>query len=104
MGVDGTIRQLFPDPTEIEQFHKTTEFRTIQKMLGQLRTLTLDPATTAEATQMITPRLPKCLHRYLQTEVEELRRAGCKISLNGLAIMKLCVPVDACMIPPPENH
>ena len=104
MGVDGTIRRLFPDPTEIESFHKTPEFQTIQKMLGQLRSQDLDPQHGVEATQMITPRLPKCLHRYLQAEVEELRKSGYKISLNGLAIVKLCVPVDVCMLPPPENH
>ena len=101
LGVNGVTHRLFPDQTDVEKFHKTDEYRNIQQMLGQLRIE--QTAAFTEDTQMITPRLPKSLHRFLMHEVHSLQGAGQKMSLNQLVVAKLCVPYDACVFPKPDG-
>ena len=104
LGVDGAVRHLFPDPRDIEAFHKTGQYRAIQFMLGRLHTEELNQQAT-EPTQMITPRLPKSLHAALLAEVEDLRKDGHpKMSLNQLVTLKLCAATLDHMLPPRETQ
>jgi hypothetical protein len=103
LGVDGVVNRLFPQ-SEIQKFHATKQYHDIHQMLGRLRTESLngDGAAKGEKTQMITPRLPASLHRSLVAEVQGLKKAGYKMSLNQLVIMKCCVPIDPLSLPPLE--
>jgi hypothetical protein len=102
MGVDGAIRKVFSDPSEVQQFYETANYTAIQTMLGRLRTVQLDRlATKVEPTQEITPRIPKSLHAALKDEVAELRAKGHQgMSMNKLVIVKCLAPTRPELLPP----
>ena len=101
MGVEGAIRKEFPDPADVQEFYGTEEYRSIQAMLGQLRTAALDKLAAREPKQEITPRIPKPLHQALKDEVAQLKADGHpSMSMNTLVIIKCLAPTRQELLPP----
>ena len=90
LGVDGLLRRLFPKPEELTSFEKTAEYNEIQLMLAKLRERSGSQADGKEPTRVITVRLPKSLHEFLQVEAHE----KCT-SMNQLCISKLVQWLDS---------
>ncbi len=94
MGIDGIIRQSFPNQLELIHFEQSNEYSDIQQMVAKLRERASEPAENREPTRVITVRLPKSLHESLRTEAHER-----KTSMNKLCISKLLQMVDSGLIP-----
>ncbi len=94
LGVEGVVRQLFPNAQEMTDLEQTPEYAEIQQMLAKLRERGTTPADNSEPTRVITVRLPKSLHESLRTEAHEKRT-----SMNKLCISKLLQMVDEELIP-----
>lgn len=94
LGINGAVRQAFPDPESLSQFEQSEEFSKIQHMLAKLRERRGDSAESKEPTRVITVRLPKSLHESLRTEAHERHT-----SMNKLCISKLLQIVDEDLVP-----
>lgn len=88
-GPGGVARRLFPSVEEMQRFEKTSEYRTVQQFIAQLREASNENAE-ARATRMITVRLPKSLHESLRDEAHAR-----KTSLNKLCVWKLLQALQA---------
>jgi predicted HicB family RNase H-like nuclease len=94
MGVDGIVRKAFPTLDELSEFEKSEEYATIQRIVVKLREKKGGSDAETEPTRVITVRLPKSMHEYLQTEAHDMRT-----SMNKLCISKLLQVVEQDMIP-----
>jgi len=94
LGVDGAVRTLFPDLTELRLFEQSSEFAELQEMVAAMRSQDGSKADATEPERMITIRLPKSLHDALKAESEES-----KLSINKLCISKLLQPIEGRFIP-----
>ncbi len=94
LGIEGIIRRVFPNQSDLIQFEQTKEYSDIQQMVAKLRERAGEPAENREPTRVITVRLPKSLHESLRTEAHER-----KTSMNKLCISKLLQMVDSELIP-----
>ncbi len=94
MGVDGVVRKAFPTLEELSEFEKSDEYATIQRIVVKLREKKGSNDSETEPTRVITVRLPKSMHEYLQTEAHDMRT-----SMNKLCISKLLQVVEQDMIP-----
>lgn len=94
-GIDGIIRQAFPEAAALKQFEQGEEFAEIQRMLAKLRAKSNGtPPPDGESTRVITVRLPKSLHETLQAEAHEHQ-----ISMNKYCISKLLQIIDQQLVP-----
>ena len=85
-----------PDrPHALTEFEKTTEYGEIQQMLAKLRVEGPPVPEDKEPTRVITVRLPKSLHEFLQVEAHE----KCT-SMNQLCISKLVQWLDSDLAAP----
>lgn len=89
IGVEGVIRRLFPNATDLADFEATPEYAEIQQMLATLREQNLVREESREPTRVITVRMPKSLHESLRAEAHSLRT-----SMNKLCITKLLRVID----------
>lgn len=87
LGVDGMVRQLFPQPEDYLAFEKTAEYRAILEMLQQLREQQ-EVVDRRDTLRVITVRIPSSVHQALRAEAEA--RA---VSLNKLCLAKLLQPL-----------
>lgn len=94
LGLDGVVRQAYPDPADVAEFEQTGEYAEIQTMLAKLRERGEGKPPMVEPTRVITVRMPKSLHDTLRNESHEKRT-----SMNKLCIAKLLQPVDESLIP-----
>ena len=94
LGIEGIVRQAFPNFDDLVEFEKSEEYATIQRILVKLREKKPAPNAEVEPTRVITVRLPKSMHEYLRTEAHDLRT-----SMNKLCISKLLQMVEQEMIP-----
>ena len=113
-GLQGVIRRHFPTPETLSLFEETETYHQVQRMLRKLREHRLPkPADNgteeeshqemaaeaedkdmSEPPQVITIRLPRCLHDALREEAHEHRT-----SMNKLCISKLLQIIDGEMVP-----
>jgi len=89
LGLEGIVRQAFPQPDQMAEFERTQEYDQIQSMLAKLRDRGRTRPTPQEPTTVITVRLPKSLHDALRAEAHERRT-----SMNKLCIAKLLQRLD----------
>ncbi len=95
LGINGVVRQAFPEPEQLAHFEQSQQFDEIQHMLAKLRERrTVDANESREPTRVITVRLPKSLHESLRTEAHERHT-----SMNKLCISKLLQIVDEELVP-----
>jgi len=94
LGVEGLVRQLFPDPDQRCVFEQSREFAELQEMLAAMRSEDASKADATEPERMITIRLPKSLHDVLKLESEESN-----LSINKLCISKLLQPIEGRFTP-----
>jgi len=94
LGLNGIVRQVFPQADEMNEFERTEEYCEIQQMLAKLRNRGGAKPSDIEPTTVITVRLPKSLHDSLRAEAHERRT-----SMNKLCISKLLQVVDGQLIP-----
>jgi predicted HicB family RNase H-like nuclease len=97
LGVEGAVRTAFPTLDELNEFEKSEEFASIQRMLVKLRekkTGTAEGESDSEPTRVITVRLPQSMHDYLRTEAHDMHT-----SMNKLCISKLLQVIEQDMIP-----
>src|SRR5262245_60610947 len=90
LGLGGIVRQMYPSAAALTEFEKTTEYGEIQQMLAKLRVEGPPVPEDKEPTRVITVRLPKSLHEFLQVEAHE----KCT-SMNQLCISKLVQWLDS---------
>jgi len=90
LGLGGIVRQMYPSAAALTEFEKTTEYAEIQQMLAKLRVEGPPVPEDKEPTRVITVRLPKSLHEFLQVEAHE----KCT-SMNQLCISKLVQWLDS---------
>ncbi len=90
LGLNGIVRQMYPSAQALTEFEKTTEYAEIQQMLAKLRVEGPPVPEDKEPTRVITVRLPKSLHEFLQVEAHE----KCT-SMNQLCISKLVQWLDS---------
>jgi hypothetical protein len=97
-GTGGIVRRSISEPEALDEFARTSQYRSIQLMLKQLR---LRNQPTGEPTSMITVRLPVSVHEQLMLEATEKNT-----TLNKLCITKLLHQIDVEFIPalPPEPN
>ena len=95
LGVEGSVRRIFPTPLEWSNFERTPEYGQIQRMLADLRekSSTKD-AEDREPTRVITVRMPQSLHACLRQEAHAKNT-----SMNKLCISKLLQMVDEKLVP-----
>lgn len=93
LGVDGICRKLYPDQASFAEFENTAEHLEIQRMLTAIRERTKNKSK-AEPTRVITVRMPKSLHEFLNVEAEQLNT-----SVNQLCISKLIQWIDKNRVP-----
>jgi predicted HicB family RNase H-like nuclease len=98
LGVDGIVRQMYPDPAALAEFEKSAEYHDIQRMLATLREKDGDGTGSKEPTRVITVRLPMSLHESLKTEAHNRHT-----SMNKLCISKLLQVLDGAFAAPPER-
>ncbi|MCA9107468.1 MAG: toxin-antitoxin system HicB family antitoxin [Pirellulaceae bacterium] len=98
LGIDGTVRQLFPGQEEFVAFERTEEYSQIQQMVTALRALKKNPSQSAEPTRVITVRLPKSVHEALRAEANDH-----DISMNWLCIAKLLQAFQDDNLPTPPG-
>jgi predicted HicB family RNase H-like nuclease len=94
LGVDGVVRQVFPNLADLAKFEQTREYAEIQQMVAKLRERSSEPQDSREPTRVITVRLPKSLHESLRAEAHDR-----KTSMNKLCISKLLQIVDETLVP-----
>jgi len=94
LGVDGVVRQVFPNLADLAKFEQTREYAEIQQMVAKLRERSSEPQDSREPTRVITVRLPKSLHESLRAEAHDR-----KTSMNKLCISKLLQIVDEALVP-----
>lgn len=96
LGIDGVVRQAFPDAESLAKFEQSPEFDQIQHMVAKLREQNGKSSDNQEKepTRVITVRLPKSLHESLRTEAHERHT-----SMNKLCISKLLQIVDGELVP-----
>lgn len=94
LGIDGCVRQAFPNFDDLAAFERSEEFDLIQKMVVKLREKKPTAEGDTEPTRVITVRLPKSMHEYLRTEAHDLRT-----SMNKLCISKLLQVIEQDKIP-----
>lgn len=104
LGIEGCVRKSFPNFDDLTEFERSDEYAKIQKMLVKLREKKSAGDSEIEPTRVITVRLPKSMHEYLQTEAHDLRT-----SMNKLCISKLLQVIEQDMIPaektaPPQRR
>ncbi|KAA5543694.1 hypothetical protein FYK55_10885 [Roseiconus nitratireducens] len=99
LGVEGVVRQLFPDDQERAEFIDGPEHATLREMLAAIRSQDQSKSDSAEPERMITIRIPRSLHDLLREESE-----GCELSINKLCITKLLQPVDPRFIPEQQGR
>jgi predicted HicB family RNase H-like nuclease len=90
LGLGGIVRQMYPSATALTEFEKTDQYGEIQQMLAKLRVEGPPVPEDKEPTRVITVRLPKSLHEFLQVEAHE----KCT-SMNQLCISKLVQWLDS---------
>jgi predicted HicB family RNase H-like nuclease len=90
LGLGGIVRQMYPGAKALAEFEKTDEYAEIQQMLAKLRVEGPPVPEDKEPTRVITVRLPKSLHEFLQVEAHE----KCT-SMNQLCISKLVQWLDS---------
>jgi predicted HicB family RNase H-like nuclease len=90
LGLGGIVRQMYPSAAALTEFEKTGEYNEIQQMLAKLRVEGPPVPEDKEPTRVITVRLPKSLHEFLQVEAHE----KCT-SMNQLCISKLVQWLDS---------
>jgi predicted HicB family RNase H-like nuclease len=90
LGLGGIVRQMYPTTHDLTEFEKTAEYGEIQQMLAKLRVEGPPVPEEKEPTRVITVRLPKSLHEFLQVEAHE----KCT-SMNQLCISKLVQWLDS---------
>src|SRR5262245_59215020 len=90
LGLGGIVRQMYPSAAALTEFEKTTQYAEIQQMLAKLRVEGPPVPEDKEPTRVITVRLPKSLHEFLQVEAHE----KCT-SMNQLCISKLVQWLDS---------
>src|SRR5215470_17978951 len=90
LGLGGVVRQMYPSAQALAEFEKTAEYGEIQQMLAKLRVEGPPVPEDKEPTRVITVRLPKSLHEFLQVEAHE----KCT-SMNQLCISKLVQWLDS---------
>src|SRR5205814_6989364 len=79
-----------PTAQALTEFEKTNEYAEVQQMLAKLRVEGPPVPEDKEPTRVITVRLPKSLHEFLQVEAHE----KCT-SMNQLCISKLVQWLDS---------
>jgi predicted HicB family RNase H-like nuclease len=84
LGVNGAARNVFSRQEEYVAFEKSREYAEIQNMVLALRNRKIPANTGAEATRVITVRLPESLHEALKAEANDHNT-----SMNKLCISKL---------------
>jgi predicted HicB family RNase H-like nuclease len=89
LGMQGIVRQLFPQQEDFAAFKRTDAYREILRLVGELREKKPLAETAGEPTRVITVRLPKSMHEALQAEAYEHRT-----SMNKLCISKLLQVID----------
>jgi predicted HicB family RNase H-like nuclease len=92
LGVQGIVRQMFPQHEDLEAFKRTDAYRGILRLLAELRGKKKEkesPETSDEPTRVITVRLPQSMHEALQAEAY-----GYRTSVNKLCISKLLQAID----------
>ena len=89
LGLDGIVRQAFPDSEELAQFERSEEYVEIQAMLARLREGDPNKPSPQEPTRVITIRLPRSLHESLRAEAH-----GRETSMNKLCIAKLLLALE----------
>lgn len=95
LGLDGIVRRMYKDATELAQFEQSDEYKNIQQMLAKLREKNGDPnGGPKEPTRVITVRMPKSLHEALKAEAHDMHT-----SMNKLCISKLLQVVDEELVP-----
>lgn len=99
LGVGGVVKQLFPNPDEFKRFIKGPEFATLHEMLAAIRGQDQSKSDAVEPERMITIRIPRSLHEWLQQESD-----GCGLSINKLAIGKLLWPADPRYVPEQQGR
>ncbi|HEY2827598.1 MAG TPA: toxin-antitoxin system HicB family antitoxin [Pirellulales bacterium] len=90
LGLGGIVRQMYPTADDLTEFEKTDQYNEIQQMLAKLRVEGPPVPEDKEPTRVITVRLPKSLHEFLQVEAHE----KCT-SMNQLCISKLVQWLDS---------
>jgi predicted HicB family RNase H-like nuclease len=93
LGVEGIVRKLYPTPEAFAEFIKTQEYAEIQRQLNAIREKTKNKSK-AEPTRVITVRMPKSLHDFLNWEAEQLHT-----SVNQLCISKLIQWIEKERVP-----
>jgi predicted HicB family RNase H-like nuclease len=94
LGVDGIVRQMFPNPSDLLAFEQSIEFTEIQQMMAKLRERSKHQSESNEPTRVITVRLPKSLHESLRAEAHQKRT-----SMNQLCISKLLQIIGNELVP-----
>jgi predicted HicB family RNase H-like nuclease len=94
LGVNGIIHQMYPAPEALAEFKQTPEYENIHQMLGQLRSQNSQPPNGEEPTRVITVRLPKSIHEWLQQEAYNHHT-----SMNKLCITRLIGSIEGQAIP-----
>lgn len=97
LGLEGVVRKAYPNPEDVTEFERTTEYQEIQTMLARLRERGDGKPPMVEPTRVITVRMPKSLHDALRAESHARHT-----SMNKLCIAKLLQPVDESLIPEGE--
>jgi predicted HicB family RNase H-like nuclease len=90
LGLGGIVRQMYPTAQALTEFEKTAEYGEVQQMLAKLRVEGPPVPEDKEPTRVITVRLPKSLHEFMQVEAHE----KCT-SMNQLCISKLVQWLDS---------
>lgn len=94
MGVDGVVRQLFPEADDLRAFETTPQFSQLLEIMTAVRALDSGKVDELEPQKMITVRLPKSQHEAMKVEAKEHGT-----SINKLCISKLLLPIRAEFVP-----
>ncbi len=94
LGIDGVVRKLYRDPSEMRFFEDSSEFAELQEMVAAMRSQDSSKGDATEPERMITIRLPKSLHDALRIEADEMN-----LSINKLCISKLLQRIESRFIP-----
>ncbi len=94
LGVDGIVRKMFPNPSDLVAFEQSDEYTEIQQMIAKLRERSKHQTESNEPTRVITVRLPKSLHESLRVEAHQKRT-----SMNQLCISKLLQIIGTEFVP-----
>ena len=94
LGLNGLVREAFPDQDGLDSFEKTDTFAAILQMLTNLRQRRQPTPTHEERIRVITVRLPESLHDALRAEAHVHRT-----SMNQLCISKLLQCIDEELVP-----